>query len=619
MARIRQFIIGRYSLLAIIFFAGILTLLFAFIGVYYESVSGPFAFFFVVVGILLTTGSFVMHMISASWLRRQNLALMHEGLDLERERAENRSRIFSLLDLTAVLLNAETEQEVVQIFLDLLIKIVDARGASFVSLDDRGQPVATTKKGEFPYPHMEAWLEYLASPKIRKLCQECSLHETFTSQCQLLEADEHSLFHQGATDGVFCIPLACNKKELGIINIFIPSAETIDEETRAIIKIIADESALVIERIRMKENEVNLIQRMQGVRNITETTALLSSLLDSLHENIDADFAVLALDRSGLINGNDLLVSGEIRQESETIIRGLIQSARDGEKAVLQNNLEDNQDYTPNDLSVVAVPLLGVNKIPIGILLAGNYQRQAFLKKQLPLLQIIAGNLVMVIQNASALQEVVYKKTIEERSRIAREIHDGLAQTLGYLKLQAAKMRSYIARDEYERIGDSLSIYYRILGEAYQDAREAIDNLRVDPYEEGIGGWLAQSIDEFGQLFDANIYLEQCESISELQPEIHAQLIRIVQEALSNVRKHSRAKNVWVTCRQTPSDLVLEIKDDGVGFLPEDVSVGSHYGLESMRERAELIEADFQIISNQEGGTTVRVALPWRTRGVLSI
>jgi two-component system nitrate/nitrite sensor histidine kinase NarX len=557
-------------------------------------------------------------MISASRLRKQNLALMNEGLDLERESEENRSRIYSLLDLTGVLLNAETEQEVVQIFLDLLIKIVDARGASFVSLDDRGQPVATTKKGEFPYPHMEAWLEYLASPKIRKLCQECSLHETLTTHCQLMDADEHSLFHQGATDGVFCIPLACNKKELGIINIFIPSAETIDDETNAIIKIIADESALVIERIRMKENEMNLIQRMQGVRNISEITTLLSSLLDSLHENIDVDFAVLALDQSGLINSNELLLTGEIRQESEPIINGVLESARDGEQELLISDLENNKDSTPYALSIVGVPLLTNKKVPIGMLLAGKYQRQAFQRRQLPLLKIIASNMVMVIQNASTLQEVVLKTTMEERTRIAREIHDGLAQTLGYLKLLAAKMSNYIARDEYGKISDSLSVYYRTLGEAYQDAREAIDNLRADPYEKGIGGWLAQSIDVFAQLFDANIYLEQCEPISELLPEIHTQLIRIVQEALSNVRKHSRAKNVWVSCHQTPSDLILEIKDDGVGFLPEDVSVGSHYGLESMRERAELIEADFQIISNQEGGTTVRVVLPLRTRGVLS-
>jgi signal transduction histidine kinase len=93
-------------------------------------------------------------------------------------------------------------------------------------------------------------------------------------------------------------------------------------------------------------------------------------------------------------------------------------------------------------------------------------------------------------------------------------------------------------------------------------------------------------------------------------PEVQAQLVRIVQEALNNVRKHSRASMVRISLRNWGGDLLLEINDDGQGFDPDDIPPVAQYGLRGMRERAELIGADFQIISQPRSGTTVRLNLP---------
>ena len=103
-----------------------------------------------------------------------------------------------------------------------------------------------------------------------------------------------------------------------------------------------------------------------------------------------------------------------------------------------------------------------------------------------------------------------------------------------------------------------------------------------------------------------------CDPVHEadLPPEVHAQLIRIVQESLSNIRKHAQAKQVWFTCQQHEQDLILEIRDDGRGFDPEDVPLVSKHGLQGMRERAELIGADFQVESRPGEGASVRIRLP---------
>ena len=114
------------------------------------------------------------------------------------------------------------------------------------------------------------------------------------------------------------------------------------------------------------------------------------------------------------------------------------------------------------------------------------------------------------------------------------------------------------------------------------------------------------------------VHLDCLEVNHQILSEVQAQLIRILQEALSNVRKHSGAGQVWVSCFEEGKDLVLEIRDDGNGFSPDDVSSHSQHGLRGMRERAELIGADFQVISSSLQGTTVRVCLPTRLGEIVS-
>jgi len=104
--------------------------------------------------------------------------------------------------------------------------------------------------------------------------------------------------------------------------------------------------------------------------------------------------------------------------------------------------------------------------------------------------------------------------------------------------------------------------------------------------------------------------LDELTPSNPLPPEVQVQLIRIIQEALNNVRKHSQATHARVSCRQIGEDLLIEVHDDGKGFSPEEVPSVSRYGLQGMQERSDLIGADFQIISLPGEGTTVKIRLP---------
>ena len=215
--------------------------------------------------------------------------------------------------------------------------------------------------------------------------------------------------------------------------------------------------------------------------------------------------------------------------------------------------------------------------------------------------------------NPEQAAELEYQTMMDERTRLAREIHDGLAQTLGFLKLQVAQMQGYLDRNDPQRLRKTLADSYQAVAEAYQEARFAIDGLRINPAKEGLTGWIQQIVDVFKENLgeqSLNVTLEKETAEIQLPSEVQAQLIRILQEALSNIRNHARAHHIWIHVCTTWPNLELEIRDDGRGFCTEDVTAPSQHGLRGMRERTELIGARLQIISKPEQGTVVRVTLP---------
>ena len=125
---------------------------------------------------------------------------------------------------------------------------------------------------------------------------------------------------------------------------------------------------------------------------------------------------------------------------------------------------------------------------------------------------------------------------------------------------------------------------------------------------------LASWVDRLAKEFESSAGVQAVSSLklegADLSPEVQAHLVRIVQEALNNVRKHAEASQAQINLRMWEGDVLLEVIDDGRGFDPLDVPLVAQYGLRGMRERAELIGADFQIVSQPGQGTAVRLRLP---------
>lgn len=202
----------------------------------------------------------------------------------------------------------------------------------------------------------------------------------------------------------------------------------------------------------------------------------------------------------------------------------------------------------------------------------------------------------------------------KERGRIARELHDGLAQLLGYVNTKAMAVRLMLKNRQLEDAEQALLQLEEAARELFVDVREAISDLAGGQGSAGLALALRGCTSQFSRLSGVPVALAVDPAITDhpLTAETEVQLVRIVQEALSNVGKHASATSARVSLRVSDRFLELTLSDNGGGFRPEEVqaSARSHFGLSTMRERAEEIGAEFTLDSEPGAGTQITVRLP---------
>src|SRR5579872_329774 len=202
--------------------------------------------------------------------------------------------------------------------------------------------------------------------------------------------------------------------------------------------------------------------------------------------------------------------------------------------------------------------------------------------------------------------ELAASAILEERSRLARELHDGLAGHLAFLKMRVGWLRGSAEPVEpaaLQEVEDVLAV-------ALTEVRQAIAALRAGGDETTpVGDMIARHAAEFGQMSGLGIRVVQDVDLPAVGPRVRAELVRIVQEALNNTRRHAEATGVEVEIRARRAGLEVTLRDDGRGFGAHAGGRG-HYGLAIMRERAESIGGTVEIQSGEGEGTMVRVWAP---------
>jgi signal transduction histidine kinase len=255
----------------------------------------------------------------------------------------------------------------------------------------------------------------------------------------------------------------------------------------------------------------------------------------------------------------------------------------------------------------------------LGIIFAANKvsaaaEKSGFTERDEEILSLFAAHAAIALTNARLYERSRELSAMEERSRLARDLHDAVTQKLFSIRAHARAAAVLAAREpvDTQRVRDEIEVVGELGAEAHAELRAIIDGL-APPDLEAAG--LAESVRRYAVLAGRAHGVPVAFSASCLPPlseRAETALYRVAQEALNNALRHAGASGIKVSLAKTPRQVVLEVSDDGHGFAPDAPSGG--LGLASMRERAASAGGKLAIRSTPRG-TTVRMAVPGKANG----
>lgn len=239
-------------------------------------------------------------------------------------------------------------------------------------------------------------------------------------------------------------------------------------------------------------------------------------------------------------------------------------------------------------------------------------------------LELLMGNLDQMLREVGGLREKaeVAARIIQaqeaERVRIAREIHDGPAQSMANIVLRAEICQTLYERGEAEKVMSELRDLREAVKEALQEVRRIIFNLRPMTLDDlGLGPTLRRYVEEFNARGSPPVELVILGKESRLPQMVEVSAFRLVQEALNNARNHARATQLQAKIEFTEHHLIVQVKDNGRGFDLEEARKRGreegHFGLMSMGERVDLLSGSLDIKSAIGQGTQITARFPLDT------
>lgn len=257
-----------------------------------------------------------------------------------------------------------------------------------------------------------------------------------------------------------------------------------------------------------------------------------------------------------------------------------------------------------------SIPLYA-HETRMGILNVASKDWRELTKGELSLLHTIGDMVGIAIERARLFDQSLEVGRLEERNRLARELHDTLAQDLAGVTLQVETASALIdGAASTESIQSCLERALSELRHTLEDVQRSVLDLRAAPLE---GKSLPDALEELVALnrssLDGELSLTILGRQHPLSHRLEIGLYRIVQEGVRNVIQHAAASHIHVSLQLSPETVTLSIKDNGAGFDPAAVRDGA-YGLIGMKERTQLLNGHFKLETTQGEGTSIRIVVP---------
>lgn len=246
----------------------------------------------------------------------------------------------------------------------------------------------------------------------------------------------------------------------------------------------------------------------------------------------------------------------------------------------------------------------------IGVLNVARTDWQELSEDDLRILSTVGGMLSIAIERAQLFERSAQLGAVEERNRLAREIHDTLAQGLTAITLQLETADALLEADA-QRARRFVQRALQLARANLDEARRSVLDLRAAPLENrSLPDALAQLAAETTAQTGIAVKFEHRGGNPPLKVRLQVGLYRIAQEALNNSVRHADAAHILVRLTVMPDSIELIVEDDGRGFDPQQIPPGDHFGLIGLNERTKLLGGQFMLCSQIGEGTTMRVAVP---------
>ena len=416
------------------------------------------------------------------------------------------------------------------------------------------------------------------------------------------------------------LPLSWSDPTVGFLHL--RHFEEPSPEGRSLLGALASEVGTALEAAQRRSRDLVSLYRVdQSIRAERNMDRLLERILSQMAERSGAEAqAVYLVDEDGtlrLIWGRDF--AGEVFHGG--VVSSFARKVALERKPLRTSGGSDDAIFR-DAVSQIGLPMLGEDKLEGVIVLAyrdisgrelAGRERSGLDNARLPLLALLANQATLAVRNARAY---LYSEELaigEERNRIAREIHDGVAQSLAFTALKLDLAERLVDKDPGKAVSE-IQLSKQTLREQIREVRRSIFALRpIDLERFGLLETVRKYVQDFGEQNNLRTHLTLLGDIK-LAPSDEAITFRILQESLNNVAKHAKASNVWVCLEASEARAALTVRDDGVGFDPHLVggkvsSVGG-MGLTQMRERMESRGGNYGLSSAVGAGTTVQASLP---------
>lgn len=372
-------------------------------------------------------------------------------------------------------------------------------------------------------------------------------------------------------------------------------------------------------RIKQKNHSLEILYDVAANINAArDLEDLLTRFLHTLKHVVDARAGMVRLLTS---DGNMQLIAssgldqGVIKREQLVSVQRCLcgKAAQSGEVYALDDlqgcgQFVGRPFFDDKKIEMIAVPLRYRGQI-LGVYNLFTEQHGLVEREDMKnLLTSIGHHLGMAIEKSRLDEEANLLSIMEERTRLANELHDSLAQSLASLKFQVRVLDEILHSGEESALWHELELIENSLDEAYTELRELIAHFRAPVDKRGLVPAVEQAVERFRRDSGISAFLQLEWDDADLPAEVDVQVLRIVQEALVNIRKHSEANAVRVLMRATrDKNYMVLIEDDGIG-IPEKVNdggPGEHLGLKILQERAARIGGDLKIESEAGEGTRI--------------